>query len=482
MRPLRLELRILLTLLVPLATFAPITLGIVYRTLDATIATHADARGLAVAQQISAVIVDKVLTGEAYAAERDMADIVRAHPDVAYAFAVDSKGEVFAHTFSGGFPTDLIQVHRSVRPNGSVLTLSMGGRVAHDLAAPILGGVAGWVHVGVATRSAQDSSSEMLLYLSLVGVGVVLVGLALAYGLSSQLSRRLGRVATVAVSIGAGDLDARVGDPADDEIGRLASAFDRMVARRQQARHEWEHALQRLADSQKLAAVGRLAAGVAHEINNPLTGLQQCVEALEAGDRDEAKRRQYYRLMADGASRAQRVVKELLEYARPHPLEILPVNLGHVARHVANLLRPAIERAGVRCNVSVDAALPEILADRHGIEQVLTNLVLNALDATPEGGEISIAVDQVGREARLRVEDTGTGIASDALTQLFEPFFTTKGGARGTGLGLSVSLGIVERHGGRIEVRSEPGRGSTFDVVLPIAGDAAGARREEAAE
>jgi signal transduction histidine kinase len=171
----------------------------------------------------------------------------------------------------------------------------------------------------------------------------------------------------------------------------------------------------------------------------------------------------------DGVSRAQRVVTQLLDYSRTHPFEKVPVDLASLVGGVVKLLMPAFERGRVQTSLSVSDAPPAVLADPHGIEQVLTNLLLNALDAMPNGGEILICVGREGAEARVRVRDTGQGIPAGSLHRVFEPFFTTKGGARGTGLGLSVSQGIVERHGGRIEVQSELGHGATFDVFLPLA-------------
>lgn len=470
MRAVPLRLRLLLTLLVPLAVYAPVTVAIVYRAVGAAIAEQVDARGVALASQLAAVTVDELLTGERYAAERRMADVVGSQRDVAYAFVVGKDGAIIAHTFTGGFPLDLLAAHELPRDGRSALLVRLGDRDVHDLVVPVLGGVAGHVHVGVSTESATSTSREVLSRLSLVGVSVVVTGLILTFALSSRVLRRIRRVADAAEQIGEGRLDARVGDPGRDEIGRLATAFDRMAERLDSAQAERERTFQRLAHSEKLWAVGRLAAGVAHEINNPLSGVLHCVEALQKNDRDEAKRKAYYDLVVDGVGRAQRVVRQLLEYSKQHELSPTEVDLGLLVPKVLELLSPSFEQARVRLSFDSPPDLPLVRADVHAIEQVILNLVLNAIDAMPSGGDLDVSVRRRKDFVIVRIEDDGCGIAPESIGRIFDPFYTTKSGGGGSGLGLSVSLGIIERHGGTIQVESVPGTGTAFEVVLPLAG------------
>lgn len=470
MRVFGLRLRILLTLLVPLAIFAPVTVTIVFRAINTAITEQADARGVALARQIAAITVDELLTGERFAAERLMLDVVASQPDVDYAFIVGEDHTLLAHTFKDGFPLDLMAAHTTSRGERAALTVRMGDRDVHDLMAPVVGGVAGHVHVGISTHSAVASSRLVLSRLSLIGAGVVLTGFLVTLVLSSRVLRRLNRLSAAAEAVGSGDLSARVADAGEDEIGRLATAFDQMAERLDSARGDRERTFQRLAQSEKLWAVGRLAAGVAHEINNPLSGVLHCVEALQKNDRDEAKRKSYYGLVADGVGRAQRVVRQLLEYSRQHELEPSEVDLGLLVPRVLELLAPSFEQSRVRLAFEAQPDLPLIRADVHAIEQVVLNLVLNALDAMPNGGNLDVSVQRRGEFLVVRVEDTGSGIAPESLGRIFDPFFTTKSGSGGSGLGLSVSLGIVERHGGSIDVESEPGSGTAFEVRLPLAG------------
>lgn len=465
-----LRFRILLTLLVPLAIFAPLTVALVYRAINAGIAEQADARGTALARQIAVTIVDDLLTGERYAAERLMLDVVASQPDVDYAFVVGEDQRLLAHTFKDGFPLDLMAAHSTPRVGRASVTVRLGDREVHDLIAPVVGGVAGHVHVGVSTASAARKSRALLSQLSLVGLGVVLTGLAVTLALSAHVLQRTRRLAEAAEAVGRGDLTARVADASGDEIGRLSRAFDQMAERLDTARLDRERTFQRLAHTEKLWAVGRLAAGVAHEINNPLSGVLNCVEALQKNDSDEGKRRTYYVLVSDGVRRAQRVVRQLLHYSKQHDLEPTDVDLGQLVPRVLDLLAPSLERSRIRLSFDCEPDLPLARADLHAIEQVLLNLVLNAIDAMPDGGTLSVTLRRDGGAVLLSVKDEGCGIPRESLGRIFDPFFTTKQAGGGSGLGLSVSLGLVERHGGSIHVESTPGEGTAFEVGLPLAG------------
>ncbi|MBI3206100.1 MAG: HAMP domain-containing protein [Myxococcales bacterium] len=470
MKSLGLRPRILLTLLVPLALFAPVTVTIVFNAVSSAISAQADARGAALAQQIAAMTVDDLLTGQRFAAERLMQDVVTTQPDVEYAFAIAEDHRVLAHTFKEGFPSDLLLAHTTPRAERPSLVVRIGEREVHDVMAPVVGGLAGHVHVGISTGRATALSRDLLMRLSLIGVGVVLTGVAVTLALSSRVLRRLRRLSDAAEAVGKGNLRARVADVSGDEIGRLSNAFDAMAERLDAARAEREKTFQRLAQSEKLWAVGRLASGVAHEINNPLSGVVHCVESLQKNDRDEAKRRKYYDLVTDGVVRAQRVVRQLLEYSKQHELQPADVDLGVLLARVLELLAPSFEKSAVRLVFDDAPSLPLVRADAHAIEQVFLNLVLNAIDAMPEGGELRVGIEQRGELVVVTVQDEGVGIAPESLGRIFDPFFTTKAGSSGSGLGLSVSMGIVERHGGTIQVESTPGEGAAFEVLLPLSG------------
>ena len=469
MRTPGLRLTVVLVLLAPLALFAPVTVLVIHRGVIREVEREIDQRAVALAQQAAAAVLDDVLTGERLAAERKLGDLRAERPEVAYLFVVDRTGHVVAHTFAHGFPRDLLAVAHPPRPSDRPARLRLGGQRLRHARTPMLGGLAGTMHLGIDGAGAQRTAQAVLLRLSVLGLGMVAVGATLTLLLARKLVRRIEALTRAADAVGAGDLDVSVAVTGADELGRLGASFNVMAASLRGAREERERMFLQLARSEKLVAVGQLAAGVAHEINNPLSGTLHCLDNLRREDRDELRRHEYYDLMTDGVTRAQRVVRSLLEFARQHPPDVRTVDLNALTEKALALTRLQFEGGHVRAVATLDPGLPPVSADPHQLGQVVTNLLLNALEAMPGGGLCEVESARVGDECRLRVRDHGHGIPAEARERIFDPFFTTKPDGRGSGLGLSVSLGVVERHGGRIEVTSEPGQGATFDVYLPTA-------------
>ncbi|MBL8719524.1 MAG: HAMP domain-containing protein [Myxococcales bacterium] len=462
MRSLGVRAQLLLVLLLPLAIFGPLAALFFVQALERSVGREVDVRANLLARQTASLVVDDVLTGDRRGAERRLVDLLGANTDLAYLFVLDPRGHVLAHTFPQGFPADLLAVHD---PSSAPRAVEIDGRRVQDVRAPILGGAAGVVHLGISTDAIHAAPRWVISRLAFVGVGVVTVGVGLALLFSARMLRRLDRVSTAAARLGEGRYDTGLDDDRDDEIGRVCGAFDAMAVRLRQAHEEREKTQLRLAQSERLVAVGRLAAGVAHEINNPLSGVLHCLDNLRADDAAEGQRREYYELMADGVSRAQRVIGGLLDFSKQRPITVVPTELRALVAEVSALAEPALRMARVHIETRHEE-LPSLLVDPHQMAQVVLNLVLNAAESMAEGGVVVVETARVGPHGRLRVSDQGCGIPESQLSQVFEPFFTTKG--KGSGLGLSVSLGIVERHGGRLVVDSRVGRGTSFDVLLPL--------------
>jgi len=225
---------------------------------------------------------------------------------------------------------------------------------------------------------------------------------------------------------------------------------------------------QRIRNSEQLASVGRLAAGVAHEINNPLGGILNCLYNLRKGTLSPSRQEEYRVSMEDGVRRVQKIVRQLLDFSQQHEPEFALTDINHVVDRVLVLTTHLFASNRIRLETGFGQGLPNVMVDRHMIEQVLMNLVLNAVQAMKDGGGLTIRTSVVEGICLIEVRDTGSGIPPTVLPRIFDPFFTTKSEGEGTGLGLSVSLGIVERHGGKILVDSEVGKGTTFTLCLPV--------------
>jgi len=222
--------------------------------------------------------------------------------------------------------------------------------------------------------------------------------------------------------------------------------------------------------SRRLASVGRLAAGVAHEIRNPLSSIKGFATYFRERYREVDEDRQTADIMIQEVDRLNRVIGQLLDFARPMAVEKAAVRIEPLIRHALKMIEPQAQDRGVQTKVRLDASVNTVPMDADRMGQVLLNLLLNALEATPAGGTLNVSAEADKEAGRIRIEiqDTGKGISREHLPLIFDPYFTTKGS--GTGLGLAIVHKIVESHGGEVHVESEEGRGTTVTVELPLDG------------
>jgi signal transduction histidine kinase len=274
-----------------------------------------------------------------------------------------------------------------------------------------------------------------------------------------------------------GDFSARAQTRQKDEIGQLARRFNDMIAKLQIAQEELQrYHHEQLARAERLATIGEMAAAIAHEIRNPLTGISGALSVLSRGFPNDDPRREIVRETHLLIDRLNKSVQEILVYSRPAQPQLQAVNVDDVVNRALLLVEGAAQKAKVdiirqSAADSGAAALPTVPADPHQIQQVLMNLVLNAVQATPAGGRVSIRT-YLSRDhdradcACIEIEDNGKGMTSEEAAKAFQPFFSTK--TEGTGLGLPIAKQIVEQHGGRISLDSTSGKGTCVRVELPV--------------
>ena len=322
--------------------------------------------------------------------------------------------------------------------------------------------------VGVAPLILGGSFIASLVIL-LAGVGLAAL---VARVLAGRIVKPLTRLIQASQEVSEGRLSVDVGPIVSCEIGVLQNNFLSMVEVIRRKRMEAED---RLLHSETQASVGRLAAGVAHEINNPLTGVLTYTQLLlRRKDLSDEVRRDL-ETVAQATERIRKIVRGLLDFSRQTKLNPQPTDLNGIAFLSIPLMRQQALVKGVDVKFNPAPSLPMLTLDRSQFQGVLLNILLNALDATDPGGRITVSTslsessDHPGKKGvAIAIEDTGCGIPAEHRGKLFDPFFTTKEVGQGTGLGLSVSLGIVQRHGGAITVKSEVGKGSTFTIWLPL--------------
>ncbi len=249
-----------------------------------------------------------------------------------------------------------------------------------------------------------------------------------------------------------------------DEIARQVS----LVIERREDVEERERLRHKLLHADRLGLIGQFAAGVAHELNEPLGSILGFAQLLAKTPRLPKQARADVARIEAASLRAREIIRQLMTFARQTQPRDARVDVNRLIRESADLWRPRCESGGIALRFRLDPALPAIVADDGQLRQVLANLVLNAIHAMPDGGTLSIETAAKARQVRLAVRDSGIGIPADVLPRIFDPFFTTKDVDQGTGLGLSLVHGIVMGHGGRVEAHSRPGEGTCLCVFLPV--------------
>ena len=316
-------------------------------------------------------------------------------------------------------------------------------------------------------RDMQASQQRLLLF---GVVAIAAVSLMIYLLVNRMVLTPVNEIVAATRKVAAGDLQYKIALAKRDEIGILANSFNEMTQKLSEAQRQ-------VYQSQKLAAVGQLAAGVAHEINNPLTGVLSYSSFLLKRAEDKPEFKEDLEVIVRETQRCRGIVKGLLDFARQSPPEKRPSDINEIVDRAVRIVQTQLATHHVELRRNGRADLPMVQADANQIQQVIVNLLLNANDAIGDGGgTVAVTTDfnmaggatqTHATEVEIRVSDTGCGIPPGNLQRIFDPFFSTKG-PKGTGLGLAVAWGIIEKHNGHIEVDSTVGKGTTFRVLLPI--------------
>ncbi len=447
----------------------------------------------------------------------EIRDIITARPTLRWL-------DVYAHGPNGLLPVASSRTDLPARPpalvaqvfaEGRTLTAAgaAGGREAWLAAAPIRfgGNTAGVVSLAIslegASRLALSLGQQLLFVLVLASLAIVL-GLTLFTEWS--INRPIRALLNTMAAVEQGDLSASPHLAQRDEMGRLADGLANMLRRIRDSHEENARLLEKinrfnqelqlrvaeatqelakrnealrranellfdlqreLGRAQRLATMGQMAATIAHEIGTPLNSIAVHLQLLARSPALSGQDRQRLVTIDGQIRRLVQTVQQRLALTRGKACRPEPTDLNELVRSVTDLMAPVLAAKGIACRVTTDGALPKVRVDGNQIQQLLLNLVTNAVDAMPAGGSLGVDTGVAGSAVLLRVADSGPGILPEAHEQIFAPFFTTKEQGKGVGLGLTICRQIVEAHRGTIEVADTPGGGSTFEIRLPFESD-----------
>jgi signal transduction histidine kinase len=311
-------------------------------------------------------------------------------------------------------------------------------------------------------REAQDREALYASVLSLTGVAVF-SAVVIYFGGVQLVGKPLGKLIDQVNQIGEGHWNQQPVLSNNDELGRLAVAISQMSHRLSEQRDAIRH-------SDRLGTVGTLAAGVAHELGTPLNVVSGRAGLIASGKLTPEEITSSAKTIRDEADRMTGIIRRLLDFARHSPSPHTMLAVGDVVTRTSELMRTLAEKSRVRIDVDLPSRPIMMRGDESQIQQILTNLISNAIQAMPDGGTVRVSVNQEGDgPIKLSVSDDGVGIAPDKVPLVFEPFYTTKDVGQGTGLGLSIAYGLVNEHGGEIKVDSTLAKGTTFTAIFPPA-------------
>ncbi|MGC8927612.1 MAG: sensor histidine kinase [Myxococcota bacterium] len=347
------------------------------------------------------------------------------------------------------------------------------------------------IYVGLSESVYMSIQSNLILKFLLVSVVSFIMIVIFSYLLISRITKPIERLAELSENISKGDFSKRAEVETNDELGRLIKAFNQMIdsiSTSHKMLEEYNLTLQKkvkertdelmkikeqMIQSEKLASVGRLSAGIAHEINNPLGAILAYAYLIkeELGSKPDINQ---IRLFSDNiiaeTNRTKNIIKGLLEFARQHKSEYEWVEINQIVEDAINLVTLQKKPTNVEIIKDYGTDIPIVKIDPERIKEAIINIIINALDAMNEYGKLTIktSIDHKRQQVKISISDTGSGIPEEIMGHIFEPFFTTKPAGKGTGLGLSVTYGIIKQHNGDIVVESKINQGTTFTITLPL--------------
>ncbi|MCL4806187.1 MAG: HAMP domain-containing protein [Thermoanaerobaculia bacterium] len=457
-RPLRARLLIALTAGVLL--FGSLNVGLVGRIAHDALRSEQDRRLVFAARLLAQRAVRPLLVDDRLDLHKLLEESRSLDPDLAFLAVYGPHGERLAA--SGGAEA-LGEIDVRLRAGGAGAPSRY-----REAIEPILGGQLGEVHVGVEEAHLRAVLGRIVatiaaMVLAFLGAGVVAAAL-LARSVTRPIEQLVRFASAFRLEGSLPPLEVK----GRDEVAALAEHMERSARHLQELHADSRRREREMSRVEHLATVGMLAAGAAHEINNPLAGIRTSIERLLRQLPDQGAAERYGAVLRDAVARIERAVRGMLGFARAAEVVPRPMLLPEAVERAFTLAAPRLEEQRVGLSQDFPADLGPVSADPSQLTQVVLNLVLNACDAIPHGGQIRVTARRDGSEVALTVSDSGPGVPPEMTDRIFDPFFTTKPTGKGTGLGLAVSRAAVREMGGELHLLPAGGGGAVFEIRLPV--------------
>ncbi len=418
-----------------------------------------------IAKDISGRILSLIPLQEPSQAVTPLTEIMKQQRDIEYIFITDKSGKVFAHTFKGELPHDILSGNPLYMMRRNIEFIDTEKGYIKDIGVKIHGNEVSELHIGIKVQWLKDMLQRIRSTAALIILFFVLISLGIAVFMSRLITEPLSRLVEFTKTLAAKEQSGLLDVKSNDEVGELAKNFNAVLMRLKSAGEKMQEAYTytHLLQAEKLSSIGQISAGLAHELKNPVTTLKMLRQSFQ--DENDITKEDFDVIYSE-IEKIENILAEFLNFIKQKDLNITEVNLNYLIERVLSLSAFDIQRYGIKVKTKMPDGILSIRADRALLEQVFLNLILNAVHAMPNGGEILISGRMDGSFAAVNITDKGQGIPYNIKSKIFDPFFTTK--KAGTGLGLSIVYNIVSAHGGKISFESHEGIGTVFTVKLPV--------------
>ncbi len=438
---------------------------------------------LLVTQAFSVSILDALINQESGLSQNEgylenhVHNFLQKNKEIEFILVCNQSGQIIVRSSYHGvsqFVDELTAMKNrsSFEPISQIRKLDEYGWITEiTLPLQIYGKSWGLLKMGFDSEPTQAQIKQLVLFLFAVTIIVASIILTMIYYFTNRITKSLSFLVSEMNRFDLeNDIPVRM-RTGNDEIGVLVSNFEKMKKRLAQSKRQLLSAQRQIYHAEKLASIGRLASGVAHEINNPLNGIKNCLYIIEKEPKRLKQTKEYLHLANEGLDHIAIIVQKLLDFSRQPAARMSKINLNEEIEKVLSLIQYRLEKSNIQLETKLSENLPSISADSNLIQEVIMNLLLNSFDSIESSGTIRITTGIKSEDTVFfSVADDGCGIPDKHLDKIFDPFFTTKAEGKGTGLGLSVSLGIIEAHGGTINVDNKSDNATTFMITLPIEG------------